>query len=294
MNARNDMPLVTGSAGRLGTALQAAMAERHSAAVFATRDELDVCDYFRLVTEFERLEPTVVINTASLTHVDGCEETPELADAINHVGARNVARAAKQVGARVIQVSTDFVFDGELDRHYIEEDAPAPISVYGRTKLAGEAAVLEESPSATILRASWYFGSGEGSFPGNFISMIEEGSPLGLVADRYGTPTYIPDLAEAITRLVSIPWQGVLHFTNGGDRTTRYHFILRAARRLSLDLAPLHPISHLNWKGDRARRPINSALNPSRFIEVTGWAPRTWEEAQDAWIAARDHADPDF
>ena len=283
----HSIPLVTGSAGRLGTALQDAMAREHPAAIFATRDEIDICDYWRLVAELDRLEPTVVINTASLTDVDGCEEAPALAEEVNHAGARNVARAAAQVGARVIHISTDLVFDGDLDRPYTEEDEPAPLSVYGRTKLAGERAVLEEAPGATILRASWYFGNGPGKFPENFLETIAAGEPLGLVADRYGTPTYLPDLAEAIVRLIGIPVDGVLHFTNRGGRTTRYHFILRAARSLELDLSCLHPLSHLSWRGDRAPRPLSSALDPSRFIELTGWAPRTWEEAQDAWLAQR-------
>lgn len=278
------IPLVTGSAGRLGTALQEIMSRRYPAAVFATRDELDISDEFRLVSEFDRLEPTVVINAASMTHVDGCEDSPEVADEINHRGAGHVARAAEQVGARVIQISTDLVFDGKLDRHYVEDDPAAPLSVYGRTKLEGEEAVRAASPGATILRASWYFGPGEGKFPANFIRKIEEGSPLSLVADRYGTPTYIPDLAEAITRLVEVPCEGVLHFTNRGAKTSRYHFILAAAKRLGLDLGPLHPVSHIQWKGDRALRPLNSALDPSRFIELTGWAPPTWEESLAAFL----------
>lgn len=282
------IPLVTGSAGRLGLALQEAMESAYPAAIFATRDELDIMDYFRLVSEFERLEPTVVVNAASMTHVDGCEDAPQAAEAANHQGARNVARAAGQVGARVIHVSTDLVFDGRLERHYTEEDPVGPLSVYGRTKLAGERAVLEESPGATILRASWYFGPGEGKFPENFLKMIADGEPLGLVADRYGTPTYIPDLAQAICRLVGIPFQGVLHFTNRGEKTSRYHFILKAAKILGLELAPLRPLSHLQWKGDRAPRPLNSALDPSRFIEVTGWSPRTWEEALEAYLGSRD------
>lgn len=290
MNAdpeRLQIPLVTGSAGRLGTELQEVMARKYPAAVFATRDELDISDYFRLVGEFDRLEPTVVINAASMTHVDGCEDHPDLAEEINHRGAGNVARAAEQVGARVIHVSTDLVFDGKLDRHYAEDDPPAPISVYGRTKLEGERAVLAESPGATILRASWYFGRGEGKFPENFLGMIEDGSPLRLVADRYGTPTYIPDLAEAITRLVAVPRPGVLHFTNRGEKTTRYHFMLAAAKQLGLGLEPLHPVSHLQWKGDRAPRPLNSALDPSRFIDLTGWSPPTWEDSLAAYLKTR-------
>ncbi|MBI3450442.1 MAG: dTDP-4-dehydrorhamnose reductase [Acidobacteria bacterium] len=280
-------PLVTGGGGRLGLALQEAMADAYPAAVFATRDEIDVTDYFRLASELERIRPTVVINAASFTHVDGCEDEPERARLGNDFGAGNVARAAAQVDSRVIHVSTDLVFDGALARRYREDDAPAPLSVYGRTKLDGETAVAAESPGATILRAAWFFGEGAGRFPENFLSMIEAKRSLGLVADRYGSPTYIPDLAEAIVRLIAIPHAGILHFTNPGEITTRYHFVKRAADSLGLDTSAVRPLSHLEWKGDRAPRPMNSALDPSEFIRVTGFAPRTWEEAQDAFLRER-------
>jgi len=281
------VPLVTGAGGRLGRALLQAMEDVYPAAIFATRDEIDVTDYWRLLSEMERLRPTVVINTASFTHVDGCEDDPDTADRVNHAGARNVARAAAQIGARVIHISTDLVFDGALSRPYGEEDPPAPLSVYGRAKLDGEEAVAREAPGATILRASWFFGEGAGKFPENFLAMIQSGKRVGLVADRYGTPTCIPDLAEAITRLVPIPHEGILHFTNLGEKTTRYHFVRIAAERMGLDLAPLSPLSHTEWKGDRAPRPLNSALDPSLFIRVTGWSPRTWEEALDAFVRSR-------
>jgi len=287
MSSTEITPLVTGGGGRLGLALQEAMADAYPAAVFATRDEIDVTDYFRLAGELERIQPTVVVNTASFTHVDGCEDEPERARLGNDFGAGNVARAAAQVGARVIHVSTDLVFDGALERRYREDDLPRPLSVYGRTKLAGEAAVAAEAPGATILRASWFFGAGAGKFPENFLAMIEAKRALGLVADRYGSPTYIPDLAEAIVRLVAVPYSGILHFTNLGEITTRYHFVKRAADLLGLDTTAVRPLSHVEWKGDRAPRPMNSALDPSEFIRVTGFAPRTWEEAQDAFLRQR-------
>jgi dTDP-4-dehydrorhamnose reductase len=284
------LPLITGAGGRLGRALQDAAAETHPAAVFATRDELDVTDYWRLLAELERIRPTVVVNAASFTHVDGCEADPARAALANEAGARHVARACAQVGARLVHVSTDLVFDGALSRAHREDDPPAPLSIYGRTKLAGERAVAEELPEATILRASWFFGEGAGKFPENFLERLEAGRPLELVADRYGSPTYIPDLAEAIVRLLDMRYAGVLHFTNRGAATTRYHFVRRAAEEIGLDTSRLRPVSHVDWKGDLAPRPLNSALDPSLFARLTGLAPRTWEEAQDAYLAARSSA----
>lgn len=287
MNGRRQVPLVTGSTGRLGEALQERMAEAYPAAIFATRDELDITDRWRLESEIERLQPTVIVNAAAITDVDGCEDRPEIADEINHVGAANVAKAAGALGTRVIHVSTDLVFDGALKRKYAEDDPPAPLSVYGRSKLLGEEAVRAAAPGSTILRSSWFFGSGEEAFPGRFLARIEEGSPLGLVADRWGSPTYIPDLAEAITRLIEIPFDGVLHFTNAGDMTTRYHLVFKAASMLKLDTTSLRPLSHMSWKGDRAPRPLNSALDPSRFIALTGWTPPAWEQSLESWARSR-------
>jgi dTDP-4-dehydrorhamnose reductase len=268
------------------------MADDYPDAIFATRDELDVTDYWRLISEIERLAPTVIVNAASYTHVDGCEDDPDRADLANHAGARNVARAAAQIGARLIHVSTDLVFDGGLDRHYREDDPPAPLSVYGRTKLEGERAIAEELPGATILRASWFFGAGAGKFPGNFLAMLEDRKPLGLVSDRYGTPTYIPDLADAITRMIRVPHEGILHFTNRGEKTTRYHFVKLAAGKAGIDSASLRPLPHTEWKGDRAPRPLNSALDPSLFVRLTGFEPRTWEQALDAFVRARASGAP--
>lgn len=281
------VPLVTGAGGRLGRELQREMVDDYPGAIFATRDELDVTDYWRLISEIERLGPAVIVNAASFTHVDGCEDDPDRAALANHTGARNVARAAAQIGARLIHVSTDLVFDGAIDRHYREDDAPAPLSVYGRTKLDGERAIAEELPGATILRASWFFGAGAGKFPENFLSMLEAGKPLGLVSDRYGTPTYIPDLADAITRMLQVPHEGILHFTNRGGKTTRYHFVKLAAEKAGIDTSSLTPLPHTEWKGDRALRPLNSALDPSLFIRLTRFEPRTWEEALDAFVRAR-------
>ena len=281
------IPLITGGGGRLGQALAELMEEEYPAAVIATRDEIDITDYSRTLLEFDRIRPTHVINAASFTHVDGCEEDPVRADLANNIGARNAARASREIGARLIHVSTDLVFDGGLMRPYREEDPVGPLSAYGRTKLDGELAVTEETPEATILRASWFFGEGPGKFPDNFLAMIEQRKPLGLVADRWGTPTYIPDLAEAIIRMISIEHSGILHFTNLGEMTTRFHFVKRAAEKLGLDTSALRPLSHLEWKGDRAPRPINSSLDPSLFAGLAGWAPRTWEEAQDSFLRAR-------
>ena len=293
--ARRHVPLITGSRGRLGSVVCDVIEHQHGdafpEAVFATRDELDLTDDDRIRSEMERIRPTVVINCAADADVDGCEDRAEVADSINHVGARRIARASRGVGARIIQISTDMVFDGMREapqRPYVEDDDTNPLSVYAATKLAGERGVAEENPDHIILRSSWYFGPEPADrFPESFLRMLREGRVVRMVADRIGSPTYIGDLARAIVTLIHVPWSGVLHFSNGGDATSRYHIVLELARRLGIDTSRLVPIPEKDWTGDRARRPRYSALDSSRYEKVTGVRPRSWVDTLDDYLSGR-------
>ncbi|HET6372224.1 MAG TPA: dTDP-4-dehydrorhamnose reductase [Candidatus Polarisedimenticolia bacterium] len=287
------LPLVTGSNGRLGRALSDVIETEHAeelaGAVFATRDELDLNDEFRLQFELERIQPTVVINCAAYAHVDGCETKRELAERVNVEGARNLARAARAIEARIIHISTDLVFDGALRRPYREEDEPHPLSHYAVTKLAGEAAVTEENPDHVILRSSWFFGPWpKDRYPEVFLGALQRGERLRMVSDRLGSPTYLRDLARAITRLIASPYRGVLHFANAGEPTSRYHFIKELAGRLSISSGGLSPLSDREWSEDLAVRPIFSALDWSRYAEVTGHQPRSWMESLDEYLVERE------
>lgn len=290
------VPLVTGSRGRLGRALadviETEHADRFPEAVFATRDELDILDYFRVVSELERIRPTVVINCAAYAHVDGCETHRDLAERMNDAGARNVARASRQVGARIIQVSTDLVFDGRQGgppRPYREEDDPRPLSHYAATKLAGERAVADENPDHVILRSSWFFGPWPvDRYPESFLAMLERRERFFMVSDRLGSPTYLRDLARAIVRVVETPYEGILHYANSGEPTSRYHLLVDLADRLGIDAGGMTPIADAEWSGDAAPRPAYSALDPSAYARLTGDLPRTWEETLREYIDERD------
>ncbi len=288
------VPLITGSRGRLGRAVADVLEEEYGdafpGAVFATRDEIDLTDADRLRLEFERIRPTVVVNCAAAADVDGCEDRPEAAEAVNHAGARALARVAREAGARIIHLSTDMVFDGRCSppRPYTERDEPNPLSVYAATKLAGERAIAEENPDHTILRSSWFFGPWPPDrWPESYLTALRQGRLLRVVADRFGSPTYLRDLARAIATLIRVPCEGVVHFTNRGDPTTRYHVVLALARRLGIDTARLIPIPEEAWTGDRAVRPRYAALDTSRWEQVTGQRPRTWQEALDEYLEER-------
>ncbi|HET9480261.1 MAG TPA: SDR family oxidoreductase, partial [Candidatus Polarisedimenticolia bacterium] len=253
-----------------------------------TRVELDITDYWRLRSEFERIAPTVVVNCAAYAHVDGCESNRDLAGRVNTDGARYVAKAAAQVGARVIQISTDLVFDGAVRVPYREDDEPRPLSHYAVTKLQGERAVMQENPDHTILRSSWFFGPWPADrYPESFLSALREGKRFRMVADRLGSPTYLRDLARAIVRVVVTPYRGILHFANAGDPTSRFHLLAALAVRLGVDHSGMSPVRDQDWDADVARRPAFSALDNSRFTQVTGHAPRTWMESLDEYVAER-------
>ncbi len=291
----SQVPLITGCKGRLGRAIVATIEEEHAAAmpaaVFATRDELDITDYFRLRSEMERIAPTVVVNCAAYAHVDGCETNRDLAERVNVEGARNVARAAAAVGARVIHISTDLVFDGRQPgprRPYREDDSPNPLSHYAATKLAGEKAIAAENPDHTILRSSWFYGPWPATrYPESFLTALGEGRRLSMVSDRLGSPTYLKDLARAVVRLVLTPFVGVLHFANAGEPTSRYHLLAALAAHLGVPTDGMSPILDRDWTEDVAARPIYSALDASRYAGLTGLTPRPWDRTFDDYAAER-------
>jgi dTDP-4-dehydrorhamnose reductase len=286
------LPLIIGSHGRLGRALCEVIEAEHAGtfpeAVFATRDELDIGDYWRLRSEFERIAPSVVVNCAAYAHVDGCETNRALAVMANTEGALHVARAAAAVGARVIHLSTDLVFDGAKGRPYREDDAPNPLSHYARTKLDGERAAAGENPDHVILRSSWFFGPmPPDRYPEIFLKALQEGRRFSMVSDRIGSPTYLRDLARAIVRVIVTPCRGILHFANAGEPTSRYHFLEALARRLGIGAAGMSPISSEQWREDVAVRPPYSALDPGRYAEVTGFRPPTWVESIEEYVRER-------
>jgi dTDP-4-dehydrorhamnose reductase len=195
------------------------------------------------------------------------------------------------VGARLIHVSTDLVFDGALagsGRLYREDDEPNPLSHYAASKLEGERAVMREHPGAIVLRSSWFFGPWPASrFPESFLGGLQRGQAFRLVSDRLGSPTYLRDLARALVRLVDVPYTGVLHFANTGEPTSRYHVLQAIALRLGIPTARLQPIPNDLWTEDVASRPVFSALDSSRYAELTGQRPRAWSDTLDEYVSER-------
>ena len=191
---------MTGGDGQVGRALRPLL----PTARYATRDELDVTDQARANDAIAGVD--VVVHLAAMTDVDRCEREPRLAEEVNGAGSRNVAAAARAAGARVIGVSTDYVFDGTAPGEYTEADQPRPLSVYGRTKLAGELALLEAGDN-TVIRTSWVYGDGR-NFIRTILRAAASGRALAVVDDQVGRPTAADDVARAIVHMLSIDRRG--------------------------------------------------------------------------------------
>jgi dTDP-4-dehydrorhamnose reductase len=270
-------PLVLGAAGMLGAALGRRLDADYPDTVAATRAEIDIEDRFRMEAEFERLRPSVVINCAAFTDVDRCEAAPELAHAINAEGAENVARIALASGCRMIHVSTDFVFDGHSDRPYVEEDPTGPLSVYGKSKLEGERRVAATGGEHLIVRSSWIYGPGRANFVDAIRARARAGGVLEVVEDQIGSPTYVADLAEAITRLIGTDHRGIVHFANAG-LCSRYELAREILESMGRTRARVEPI-RTSQAGRIAARPARSALDTSLYSRLTGHEPRHWRAA---------------
>ncbi len=210
--------LVTGAGGMLGRDVLAAARQAGHDAVGLTRAELDVTDAGAVAVRIADERPDAVVNCAAYTNVDGAEHERELAFRVNGEGAANVAAAANTAAARVVQLSTDYVFDGRAGRPYTESDPANPLSSYGASKLAGEHAVAAAAPERhLIVRSSWLFGVGGPNFVETMLRLAGERDELAVVDDQIGCPTYTGHLAQALVRLAAGAETGVRHLAAAGQ-----------------------------------------------------------------------------
>lgn len=277
----------------MGRTLAAAARGRGHDVVALTSADCDITDAAAVA---ERVGAVVaagdaVVNCAAYTRVDDAEREATRAEAVNVGGARTVAAACAAAGARLLHVSTDYVFSGDFSdaapRPYDVDDDTGPLSVYGRTKLAGEAAVLAESPDARVVRTSWIFSGGDG---GDFVAVMRRkaaaGDTVDVVADQVGTPTYVGDLVEALLQLAAHPTiEGpILHASNGGE-ASRYDQARAVYELVGADPGLVRPVG-TDRHPRPAPRPPYSALS-ARASTVAGLTPlRPWRDALAAALAA--------
>ncbi len=274
--------LVIGHRGLLGRACLDVLSGRFS----ISGVDLDRCDITRpdrIAESLDGFRPRWVINTAAVTDVDGSEADPERAWEVNARGPGNLAAACRERGSRLLQVSTDFVFDGRKDEPYREDDPPRPLSVYGASKRGGEEAVAAAGGDYLIVRTSWLFGPGGKNFPDTILRAAGRNPRLEVVADQRGAPTYSRDLAAGLGDLIEKDASGIVHLTNRGD-CSWYEYAVFILRTAGID-AEVVPIS----SGKLARpapRPRYSVLSLERYRAITGKSPRPWEEAVREYLGS--------
>ncbi|HDY8011786.1 TPA: dTDP-4-dehydrorhamnose reductase [Vibrio vulnificus] len=279
--------LITGCNGQVGHCLTERL--KTQAEVLALDYEgLDITNreaVFNTVAEFK---PNYIINAAAHTAVDRAEQEVELSYAINRDGPRYLAQAAKQCGAVMLHISTDYVFDGMGDKPYQESDSTGPQGVYGQSKLAGEQAVAEACPEHLILRTAWVFGEHGNNFVKTMLRLAQSRDELSIVGDQFGGPTYAGDIADALTTMVQYieqgnkPKWGVYHFS-GMPYASWFDFasgIFQAAEQHKvLDKLPLLSSIPTSAYPTPAKRPANSRLNCSQIENQFGIKPSDWQAA---------------
>ena len=268
-----------GAQGQLGTAIVPSARDREVELVSADRS-IDVADAGAVQAIIEAVRPDWVINCAAMTDVDGAHADPQRAFAVNALGPGNLARAAASVGARVVQISTEAVFDGERTTPYREDDACRPVSVYGAAKLAGESLVAIYSPESFVLRTSWLYSGGSGmNFPTRLLQQLDDPDrSISVVTDVVGNPTPTSVLADAVMALVSSPPVAGTYHVCCLEPASKHEWAEEIARSAGHDPARIRRVTSADYP-TVALRPKRVDLDCSSFLATGLVALPTWREA---------------
>jgi dTDP-4-dehydrorhamnose reductase len=285
--------LLTGAGGQVGQELAEVLGEASGIELMACdRTSLDLSHPQAITTQVEAFRPEIIINAAAYTAVDKAEAEPDLAHAINTLAPSYLAQAATQVGASLVHISTDYVFNGRQSVPYREDSPCDPLGVYGRTKLAGEQAVLQGCDRSLILRTAWVYGAkGKGNFAKTILRLSQEREHLRVVYDQVGTPTWARDIAGAIAQLLphlGPDTYGTYHFTNSGV-TSWYDFaveIVDWASQLGIPqkIHQVEPITTAEYPTP-AQRPAYSVLGCEKISALLGNKPPYWRHSLGRMMA---------
>ena len=272
--------LVTGGNGQLGSALRLASAKSSHRYIFTDIDELDITSKTAVEEFVAKNSIKAIVNCAAYTAVDIAEDNESLADSINHKAVAILAEVCASHNATLVHISTDYIFDGKATTPYKEEDTPAPLSAYGRTKLAGERAIADAGCHAIVLRTAWLYSE----FGRNFVKTMRElmsfRPEIKVVADQVGTPTYAGDLANAIVEIIEsnqLSKDGTYHYTNNGE-CSWYGFACEIAKQSNLRNCDITPCTTAEYP-TKATRPRYSVLDKSRFSASFGITIPEWQES---------------
>jgi dTDP-4-dehydrorhamnose reductase len=274
--------LVTGAGGMLGRDVVLAAANAGHQVDALTHTDLDVTDPERVSERFEWERPDAVINCAAWTDVDEAEAAEAEAMGVNGTGAGHVSAAAAQVGATVVYVSSDYIFDGSKGTPYVEVDEPAPLSAYGRTKLAGEEATAAASPRHFVVRSSWLFGIGGGNFVETMLQLATDHGEVLVVRDQVASPTYTWHLASGLVRLIEGSAWGIHHMAAAGE-CSWYEFAREIFDQAKVECRVLSATTEM--LGRPAPRPPYSALATQREHAIL--LP-SWRDGLAGYLAQRE------
>lgn len=270
--------LITGGNGQLGRSLCSILKDVDTEVIATDTDTLDIRD-FKQTEEFVlKYKPDTIINCAAHTNVDKCETDAENAKRINEDGARNLAIAAGKTGAQIVQVSTDYVFDGNAKKPYTEDDRTNPQSVYGRTKLAGEKAVIENCDKYFIVRTAWLYGDGN-NFVKTMLKLADKTDCITVVNDQYGTPTSSLELARMILYIIPSGQYGIYHGTCEGG-TNWYEFACEIMKQAGKDVKVIPVTTEEYMKNKKAAtRPAYSVLENKKLNSMGTYRMKEWRKA---------------
>ncbi|HLY97447.1 MAG TPA: dTDP-4-dehydrorhamnose reductase [Candidatus Angelobacter sp.] len=277
--------LVIGASGLLGSVLVNNDLWLRDEVVGVSSRDADIRDSAQVGRLFADLRPECAVLAAAYTDVDGCEKNPEQAHEVNCLGALHVAQAAKQAGASLVFLSTDYVFDGSKGQPYEPHDPVCPLNVYGHSKAQAEEGIRRIIPEACILRTSWLFGATGICFPGKILELAGKLDRLSVVDDQIGCPTFNRDLAQIIVGLVRSRAQGVVHATNAGQ-CSWYEFAREIVCMGGFGNVLVSPVSTREFPRP-ARRPAYSVLSRAS-MGAYGIGPRTWQEALNDYFLDRE------
>lgn len=272
--------LIAGSNGMLGHDLVKVL-EKDNILINTTSKTLDITDSTAVMDFVKRNNPDIVINSAAYTNVDGCEKNNELAFAVNSEGPKNLAMACKEADSVLLHISTDYVFKGNEDNPRLEDDEVGPTSAYGLSKLKGEEYIKDILDKYFIVRTAWLYGSNGGNFPKTMLEIAKTHDTVNVVYDEVGSPTYTPDLAEAISKLIKTDKYGVYHITNSGS-CSWFEFAKLIFKLSNVDV-DVKPVTAKEFARP-AKRPSYSVLSNEKWKSL-GFNPlRSYEEAIDEYL----------
>jgi dTDP-4-dehydrorhamnose reductase len=271
--------LVTGANGQLGKEIRDLARDLHDIEFFfQAREDMPLENFEMIRTVFHTVKPDVLINCAAYTAVDKAESEREIAFQVNGEAVGVMAALCAAQGTRFIHISTDYVFNGQGTRPYLETDPTSPVNAYGASKLEGEKQAFRFDPAAAVVRTSWVYSAHGKNFVKTMLRLMGERNELKVVADQHGCPTYARDLANFVLQLAAVKaWEGgIWQFSNSGE-TTWFEFA-KAIGEMAGSGCSIHPIS-TNEFPTPAKRPAYSVMNTAKAASLMGSAPRHWKEA---------------